>query len=429
MSFQNISVKKKDIQFYRGDTFRLIFENISEFDSGQTVKFSVRKTPDSSLVISKDIMTSDSEGNDWANLIIAVNLADGDTQLVAEGVYRYDLQVIRGGIVKTEYYGNFQIIGDITRVGQGVIDNITEASIYENLASQDNALGASLIGVATSIWSSLATTVQGALQWLLNNKLTIPSSFTANRLVKLSATSPGTTQTGLTVTNDDDLTGARFVTGSATPTDNSHLTRKDYVDSQISGSLAGFQETSEKNQANGYAGLDSGGFINSGQIIETQVVEAYLDGLPGSVGDVLEKGSGGYSFEAPGAADVEAYLDGLGGSANDLFRKTGSGYAFFRSGLVNFGVSSISDDGQILISDFVISPGEYLLFNNSGAGNGANTFVRFMFDGVTPTILESSSDYILSDTDGFLCIYESSGDIYLKNRLGASVSITFHGRI
>lgn len=324
MSFQNISVKKQDIDFYRGDSTRLVFSNISEYDSGQTVKFSVKKSPDSSLVISKDITTENTEGNDWTAFIIAVNLTDGDTQLLPEGIYRYDLQVIRAGIVKTEYYGIFNLIGDITRVGQGVISTVTEADIYANLASNESALGASLVGVSTSLWGSILTlanrTVQKALEWLLNNKLTIPSSYTANRLIKLG-TSPNTTQTGISVSATDEVTGAKLVTATDAPSDDSHLTRKDYVDAIVEIFLDSLGGTTDQ-----FLKKDSAGY--SFDTPPSADVEAYLDSLGGTVDDVLTKDSSGYSFQTPAAADVEAFLDSLAGSNDQFLKKDSSGYFF-----------------------------------------------------------------------------------------------------
>lgn len=320
---------QKNLSLYRGDSTSYDF-TISDIDpldyDSISIRIAANRSTDGKTVINKQILSSDT-GNDWALSKVRVNLTPAESQTIQvdrSTILSYDIEVTRTlGLVTTvitEWAGEIVLTEDTT-IGNPVITPDTELNIYSNLASNDGTLGASLVGVATTIWSTILSlgnrTVQKALEWLLNNKLNIPSSHTVNRLIKLGTATPSTEITGITVTSDNDVTGARFVTGSATPTDASHLTRKDYVD--------GIPE----------AYLDSlGGSIGqvvtktiSGYDMETPPsadVEAYLDALGGGNGDVLTKDPSGYIFDAPGG--VEAYLDSLGGSDGDVLTKTSGGY-------------------------------------------------------------------------------------------------------
>jgi len=321
---------QKNLSLYRGDSTSYDF-TISDIDpldyDSISIRIAANRSTDGKTVINKQILSSDT-GNDWALSKVRVNLTPAESQTIQldrSTILSYDIEVTRTlGLVATvitEWAGEIVITEDVT-IGNVVITPETELDIYSNLASNDGTLGASLVGVSTTIWSSILSlgnrTVQKALEWLLNNKLNIPGSHTANRLIKLGTATPSTEITGITVTSNDDITGARFITGSATPTDASHLTRKDYADGIP------------------VAYLDSlGGSIGqvvtktiSGYDMETPPsadVEAYLDALGGSNGDVLTKDPSGYIFDTPDSG-VEAYLDSLGGSDGDVLTKTSGGY-------------------------------------------------------------------------------------------------------
>lgn len=277
---------QKNLSLYRGDSTSYDF-TISDIDpldyDSISIRIAANRSTDGKTVINKQILSSDT-GNDWALSKVRVNLSPAESQTIQvdrSTILSYDIEVTRTlGLVVTvitEWSGEIVLTEDIT-IGNAVITTDTELDIYSNLASNDGTIGSSLIGVATTIWSSILSlgnrTVQKALEWLLNNKLNIPGSHTVNRLIKLGTATPSTVITGITVTSDDDITGARFITGSATPTDPSHLTRKDYVDG---------------------------------------IPEDFLDSLGGSTGQVLTKTVSGYDMETPPNADVEAYLDALDG--------------------------------------------------------------------------------------------------------------------
>jgi hypothetical protein len=347
---------QKNLSLYRGDSTSYDF-TISDIDpldyDSISIRIAANRSTDGKTVINKQILSSDT-GNDWALSKVRVNLTPAESQTIQvdrSTILSYDIEVTRTlGLVVTvitEWAGEIVLTEDMT-IGNAVITPDTELDIYSNLASNDGTLGASLVGVSTSIWSTILSlgnrTVQKALEWLLNNKLNIPGSHTANRLIKLGTATPSTEITGITVTSDNDITGSRFVTGSATPTDASHLTRKDYVD--------GISE----------AYLDSLGGA-SGQVLTKTIsgydmetppsadVEAYLDALGGSNGDVLTKDPSGYIFDTPDSG-VEAYLDSLGGSDGDMLSKISGGYDFTPPLDVESYLDSLGgSDGQALVKN------------------------------------------------------------------------------
>src|SRR5574343_202656 len=200
-------MRKQDLYVYRGDTTRLIFENIPDL-TGALVKFQVRLNPNDALpVISKEPLETD-PGNDWSNGIVAVNLTEGSTQGLTETIYFYDLKITRPAFpqVQTEYYGYFKLQLSSTKAGT-MIDPVPESDIYSNLASNLAGKGASLIGVLFSYWNGIfgTLTVEGALQWLYENTLKTVNPFTGGKILKSGTTGNDMDETGIIVDTSDNI--------------------------------------------------------------------------------------------------------------------------------------------------------------------------------------------------------------------------------
>jgi hypothetical protein len=103
-------------------------------------------------------------------------------------------------------------------------------NIRSDFASTADSLGASLVGVKASLWNSIASNVQQALEWLLNNRLNTPSPWNTNRIIKTGSVAPDTIATGVSIDSSNNITGANRVTSASAPTNPQDLTRKDYVD-------------------------------------------------------------------------------------------------------------------------------------------------------------------------------------------------------
>jgi len=199
------------------------------------MRIEAKRTDNNATVIGFAITSSD-PGNDWANGIVQANISGAMTQGIVTNetiILRYDVEVTRdtGAVVTilTEWYGTIKLTPDVT-VGNPVITPPTEAAIRADLGSTSDSLGAALVGVKASLWASLATNVQEALQWLFQNRLNGPSPWLANRILKTGASSPDTLASGITIDVDDNVTNAKTLTILDAPTIASHATRKDYVD-------------------------------------------------------------------------------------------------------------------------------------------------------------------------------------------------------
>lgn len=210
------------LEIYRGDTYRgdrgLSFEDIPNLHTpSTTVQFSVKKNPeDESRVISFPIISTD-PGNDWSEPVrkLVVNLETGHTQLLNGGIYFYDIEINYAGEIITVASGEFIIIPDIAKTVH-VVSPTTEASIYSNLASKLESLGASLIGVVALFWDSITGTpngtVESILRFLWNNKINKIVSPAGNRLLKSSADGTVIQESTVIITNDGDLIGIRDLT-------------------------------------------------------------------------------------------------------------------------------------------------------------------------------------------------------------------------
>ncbi|TGL35602.1 hypothetical protein [Leptospira perdikensis] len=210
------------LEIYRGDTYRgdrgLIFEDIPNLHlPSTTVQFSVKKNPeDEERVISFPINGSD-PGNDWSEPIrkIVVNLETGHTQLLEGGIYFYDIEINYSGEIITVASGEFIVIPDIAKTVH-VVSPTTEASIYSNLASNLESLGASLVGVVSLFWDTITGspngTVESILRYLWNNKINSLSTPSGNRFLKSTTDGNIIQETNVSISNEGDVSGIRDLT-------------------------------------------------------------------------------------------------------------------------------------------------------------------------------------------------------------------------
>ncbi|MDZ4726212.1 MAG: phage tail protein [Leptospira sp.] len=253
--------KEKTLKIYRGDTTREVFyvENIDPANfSSITIRLEAKRSDNNQYVIGIDVLESDI-GNDWENNLVQVNFSPASTQNIQGEdtiLLRYDLEVTRitpdGTEVKSEYNGSIVLIADVT-VGNPVVTPETLVDIYNNLVSTNDAKGASYIGVKSSIWFGIATTVQGALQWIKENYLEFTGTFSANKLLKSGSSLAKATVSGISISGDDELSGVKSITVTDPPSDANHLTNKDYVDD----GLALKENLSNKSTNTALGGSDS----------------------------------------------------------------------------------------------------------------------------------------------------------------------------
>lgn len=209
------------LEIYRGDTYRgdrgLIFEDIPNLHlPSTTVQFSVKRNPeDGTRVISFPITATD-PGNDWSEPVrkLVVNLETGNTQLLEGGIYFYDIEINYSGEIITVASGEFIIIPDIAKTVH-VVSPTTEASIYSNLASTLESLGASLVGVVALFWDTLTGspngTVESILRFLWDNKINRIPSPIGNRLVRTTFDGTIINESLISVSNEGDLSGIRDI--------------------------------------------------------------------------------------------------------------------------------------------------------------------------------------------------------------------------
>ncbi|TGM35674.1 hypothetical protein EHQ75_15915 [Leptospira levettii] len=210
------------LEIYRGDTYRgdrgLIFEDIPNLHlPSTTVQFGVKKNLEDEIrVISFPINGSD-PGNDWSESVrrLVVNLDTGHTQLLDGGIYFYDIEINYAGEIITVASGEFIIIPDISKT-VSMVSPTTEASIYSNLASTLESLGASLVGVVALFWDTITGspngTVESILRFLWNNKINGLSTPSGNRLLKSTTDGNIIQETNVSISNEGDVSGIRDLT-------------------------------------------------------------------------------------------------------------------------------------------------------------------------------------------------------------------------
>jgi hypothetical protein len=410
--------KQKDLSLYRGDTTKYIF-NVSDLIGYVSVgiRFAVKRTDNNEKVIDFNILPTD-PGNNWNAGIVQANVTSGMTQAIKTTqtlVLRYDLEVTRDDgsnpiVIKTEWYGTIAFTPDVT-VGNPIITPPTEANIREDLGSNNISKGATLVGVASSIWTGIAVNVQEALEWLLDNTVGLPPSWVPGRILKTGASKPNLEYSGLEIDNLNNLTGANSVTADSAPTNPEDLTRKDYVDSEI---LSGIATRVAKTGDSMSGDLDMGGNIitglDDGVSPSDAVNKAQLDNAVASVGVTDSPNwSSPSTTLAPSVRAVDERIgDRLSGESITI---------------------ELDDDDEIKVTELfdTASNGEYLIFQESDP----LIYARFMFRSGSPdsaVVLDGSPEVVTSDVDTKLCLYESSGEIFFKNRLGSTLEFRVHRR-
>ena len=411
--------KQKELSLYRGDTttYRFDVADLTGY-SAVNIRFAAKRTDNNQRVIDFNILSTD-PGNDWSAGVVQANVTSGMTQGIETNqtlVLRYDLEVTRDDgvspiVIKTEWFGTIAFTPDIT-VGNPIITPPTEASIREDLSSTNISKGATLVGVASSIWGAIAINVQEALQWLLDNTVGLPASWTPDRIIKTGAERPDFVYSGLEVDASVNVTGARSVTATVAPTTDSELTRKDYVDAQDNLRVAKVGDTMTGTLTIP-DGTIAGHAVNKGQMDTADGVRVLKagDSMTGDLAMGTNKITGLGNGTNPQDAVTKSQLDAIAG---------GSGEA---------ATISLNDDETINITAIfgTASDGEYLVFQETDA----EVFGTFMFSEGTPSnakIISGSSNFVSGDIDTNLCLVQSGNDILLKNRLGSTLDFRVYRR-
>ena len=410
---------QKDLSLYRGDTTAYKFD-VEDIDPNNFTTISIRfraiRADNNKAVIDFPILQTDT-GNNWSAGQVQVNISSGMTQAIDTDkniILKYDLEVSRTISpnpvkVKTEYYGTIVLIPDVT-VGNPVITPLTEANLKAELASNNITFGASMVGVATSIWGSLATTVQQALQYLKNNILAVPSSWVQNRILKTSNTANTLVYSGLEVDSAVNVTGANSVTVTAQPTINSHLTRKDYVDQEVS--TLNTNLTTQINNLNTNKVSKSGDTMTGNLTIPAGT-------LPGHAINKQQLDNAIVSIGIDNSPDWDSPSTTNAPSINATVK-----YQKFNLTLAN----NASEEVKDFFTNFSSAKsGEYIVMRNTNP----RTFIRFYYQHGTPAnadVYETGVSSTIGDVNNNLCIFQSGNDVLIKNRLGSSLDFTVYRR-
>lgn len=115
-----MGVNTSKISLYRGDSKSLTLNftdsngNVVDITGG-TVTFTLKNSKDdldADAVIQKSVT---SHSNPTGG-ISKIDILASETQGLSPNVYRYDIQILLpGGLKKTVAFGDFEVIGDITR--------------------------------------------------------------------------------------------------------------------------------------------------------------------------------------------------------------------------------------------------------------------------------------------------------------------------
>ncbi|EMO78550.1 hypothetical protein LEP1GSC126_0040 [Leptospira kirschneri str. 200801774] len=267
-----------------------------------TIRLQVKKNPKATKVeLSIDLLPTD-PGANWAQGIVVAYIQPGHTVgMLGDEQYFYDLLITRSGVKNYDYYGSFKLVGTITRDGD-VSDPSQVQSILEMLASTNTGLGAWLIGVDASYWTTILGSpnliLERCLRWLRENKLSKLNPFAGQRLLKSGATDLDVVETGITIDNQDNVTGVHNLSIVSPPTSVDHATRRDWVESEIvtrlDAAITNFATTvtdliatkipiAEKGVVNGVATLGPDGLIIPSQLPPSAASVTSVNGQTGVV--------------------------------------------------------------------------------------------------------------------------------------------------
>ncbi|EMS84038.1 hypothetical protein LEP1GSC073_2760 [Leptospira noguchii str. Cascata] len=202
-----------------------------------TIRLQVKKNPKATKIeLSIDLLPTD-PGANWAQGIVVAYIQPGHTVgMLGDEQYFYDLLISRAGVKNYDYYGSFKLVGTITRDGD-VSDPSQVQSILAMLASTNTGLGAWLIGVDASYWTTILGSpnliLERCLRWLNENKLSRLNPFTGQKLLKSGNTNLDVIETGIAVDTNDNVSNVRSLSLINQPTLAEHATRRDWVESEI----------------------------------------------------------------------------------------------------------------------------------------------------------------------------------------------------
>ncbi|MBM2890024.1 hypothetical protein [Leptospira interrogans] len=214
------------------------FPNIPEIaDPYALVRLQVKKNSNATKIeLSIDILPTD-PGCNFENDLVVVNFVPAHTRnMLGDSIFKYDLMVTRQGKISYPYRGSFEVVGTITRDGDSFTP-VEYQSILEKLASTVVGFGAWMIGVDAFYWSTILgapnLVLARCLRWLNENKLSKLNPFAGQRLLKSGATDLDVVETGITIDNQDNVTGVRNLSLIDQPANATHATRRDWVESEI----------------------------------------------------------------------------------------------------------------------------------------------------------------------------------------------------
>ncbi|EMK02930.1 hypothetical protein LEP1GSC166_1914 [Leptospira kirschneri] len=230
--------QQKPIITYQNESTVINFTGIQNIvNPYATIRLQVKKNPKATKIeLSIDLLPTD-PGANWAQGIVVAYIQPGHTVgMLGDEQYFYDLLISRAGVKNYDYYGSFKLVGTITRDGD-VSDPSQVQSILAMLASTNTGLGAWLIGVDASYWTTILGSpnliLERCLRWLNENKLSKLNPFAGQRLLKSGATDLDVVETGITIDNQDNVTGVHNLSIVSPPTNVDHATRRDWVESEI----------------------------------------------------------------------------------------------------------------------------------------------------------------------------------------------------
>ncbi|UML83194.1 hypothetical protein FH587_04145 (plasmid) [Leptospira interrogans] len=229
----------KPIITYQNESTVINFTGIQNIvNPYATIRLQVKKNPKATKIeLSIDLLPTD-PGANWAQGIVVAYVQPGHTVgMLGDEQYFYDLLISRSGVKNYDYYGSFKLIGTITRDGD-VSDPTQVQSILAMLASTNTGLGAWLIGVDASYWTTILGSpnliLERCLRWLRENKLSKLNPFAGQRLLKSGATDLDVLETGITIDTQNNITGVPSLSIVNAPTNADHATRRDWVESEMS---------------------------------------------------------------------------------------------------------------------------------------------------------------------------------------------------